>query len=663
MCGIYGQYNPAGADPVLIERMARRLAHRGPDGYGTYHRGALAFGAGRLAIIDLAAGVQPIFSEDRSIAVVFNGEIYNYKALRAELERAGHVFATHTDTEVIVHGYEQWGAAVFEHLRGMFGIGIWDEPQQQLLIARDRLGEKPVYYAALAGGEFLFASEAKALFEHPGLRAAVNHEMLPHFLLLGYVPPPRTLFAGVDKLAPGEYLIVNRDGIRRALYWQPIMDAAGAPDYDEAVEQVRAALLETVEMQMMSDVPIGAFLSGGVDSTGIVALMQRFSSQPVRTFTVGYDAPPGSVTDTKFNVDRRYAAVAAQALGTEHHEIMLRTDASLPALLPHLVYALDEPLSMPAIVQTAYVAALARLTGVPVLLSGEAGDELFLGYNHYRTDQQLERYLSIPPLLRRGVITPLLERLPFERGRKLARKSRQTDPVARYLEWLRRMEPARTAELLAGNVGGDMSADEAEAETGGDAGAASTALLARSLRRVLAEPRTPHFADRIAYADLRVALAENMNLRVDKMSMAMSVEARAPLQDYRLVELALRLPLSYKLRRGDFKTIFKDALGPAIPPEILKRPKWGFNPPASDWLRTTLRPLVEQTLTPERVASAGVFRPEAVAQVMQAHIVEHRYEMWPLWTTFIFHLWYGLYIDHSLTLDHTLSATDLYTAS
>jgi asparagine synthase (glutamine-hydrolysing) len=497
-----------------------------------------------------------------------------------------------------------------------------------------------VYYAALDGDEFLFASEAKALFEHLGLRAAVNCDVLPHYLLLGYVPPPHTLFAGVEKLAPGEYLRVTREGVRKALYWRPIMDASGAPDYGEAVEQVRAALLETVEMQMMSDVPIGAFLSGGVDSTGIVALMQRFSAQPVQTFTVGFDAPPGSPADLKFNVDRRYAAAAAKALGTKHHEIMLRADDSLRALLPHLVYAMDEPISMPTIVQTAYVAALARLNSVPVLLSGEAGDELFLGYNHYRADQQLGRFLSIPPLLRQGVITPLLERLPSEPARKLARKSRQTDPAARYLEWLRRMEPARTGELIAGDTNPEA--------------------LARWLRQVLAEPRSPHFADRIAYADLRVALAENMNMRVDKMSMAMSVEARAPLQDYRLVELALRLPLSYKLRRGDFKTIFKDALRTSIPQDILKRSKWGFNPPASDWMRTILRPLIEQTLTRERLAEAGVFRPEAVERLIQAHIVERKYEMWPLWTALVFHLWHGLYIDGSLTLDHALSASELY---
>ncbi|MEP7294394.1 MAG: asparagine synthase (glutamine-hydrolyzing), partial [Chloroflexota bacterium] len=531
------------------------------------------------------------------------------------------------------------------HLRGMFGVGIWDEPHQRLLIARDRLGEKPLYYASL-GDELIFASEAKALFEHPGLRRAVNHDALPSFLLLGYVPPPQTMFAGIEKLSPGEVLLLERGQIRKALYWQPVMDASHPPDYPEAVKQVRAALLETVEMQMMSDVPIGAFLSGGVDSTAIVALMQRLSSKPVQTFTVGFDSPPGSVEDTKFNVDLRYAAGAAKAIGTEHHVITLKQDHSLVALLPHLVYALDEPLSMPTIVQTAYVAALARLNGVPVLLSGEAGDELFLGYNHYALDRVVERYQRLPALLRSSLLTPLMERLPSDGLRKLARKSRQTEPAGRYLEWLRRVEPERIAVLLSTVSRGTDPSGYGELNT--------------QLAAVLGEPRSPHFADRLAYADLRLALAENMNLRVDKMSMAMSVESRAPLQDYKLAELALRLPLSYKLRNGESKAVFRDAIRDLIPADVLKRPKWGFNPPASDWLRTCLRPLVEQTLTPERVAEVGIFRPEAISGIIQAHIVEHKYEMWSLWTALVFHLWHGLYIDGSITLDHTLTAGELY---
>jgi asparagine synthase (glutamine-hydrolysing) len=646
MCGIYGHYHPLGADPALIERMALRLAHRGPDGAGAYHCGSLAFGAGRLAIIDLAAGVQPIFSEDRRAAVVFNGEIYNYKVLRSELERLGHHFVTHTDTEVIVHGYESWGIGVLERLRGMFALCIWDEPQERLLLARDRLGEKPLYYAALPDGEFLFASEAKALFEHRPLRRAVNREALPYYLILGYAPPPHTLFAGVEKLAPGEYLLVERGAIQHGRYWQPVMDASDAPDYAEAVRQVRERVFEAVEMQMMSDVPIGAFLSGGVDSTAVTAIMQRASSQLVQTFTVGFRAEPGSKADVKFNVDARYAARVAQKLGTDHHVITLRDGdgGSLASLLTALTYSMDEPVIEPTIVQTAYVAALARVSGVPVLLNGEGGDELFLGYNHYKTDALLDRYLSIPRLLRDRAMTPLLEHLPprFDGLRKLARKSRQTDPAARYLEWLRRLEPQRLPDLLTNG------ASDGGFET-----------VARALRSALAEPNTRQFADRLAFADLRLALAERMNARVDKMCMAMSVESRSPLEDYRLVETALSLPARYKLRSGETKAVFRDAIRDLVPTEVLNRPKWGFTPPASEWMRTTLRPLVERTLTPERVAAAGYFRPEAVQRLIQDHVFERKYEMWGLWSALVFHLWHALYIDESLTPE-AIQPADLY---
>jgi asparagine synthase (glutamine-hydrolysing) len=647
MCGIFGHYYyPVGADPALIERMARGLAHRGPDGYGVHCERRLAFGAGRLAIIDLSAPAGPIFSEDCHVGVVFNGEIYNYKALRADLERAGHVFATHTDTEVIVHGYEQWGVCVIERLRGMFALCLWDALEDRLLLARDRLGEKPLYYATPSEGEFVFASEAKALFEHSRLQARVNPDLLPHFLILGYAPPPHTMFAGIDKLAPGERLIVQRGVIHREFYWQPHLEAVDPPPYDEAVKQVRAALEETVTMQMMSDVPIGAFLSGGLDSSAVVALMARHSSKPVQTFTVGFDYPPGSKGDQKFNVDARYAKLVSERLGTEHHIITLRENESLSSLLPHLIYAMDEPVAIPTIVQTTYVAGLARKQGVPVLLNGEAGDELFLGYNHYRLDQRLDRYLRLPSFLRDGLLNPVFERLSgarFENFRKLARKARQTDPAARYLEWLRLISPDRLPDLLM---------DTTLANEGGE-------QVNAGLRPLLAMPCTPHFADRTAYASLRLPLPENGNVRVDKMSMAMSVEARSPLEDYKLVELALRLPLEYKLRRGDFKTIFKDAVADIVPREVLTRPKWGFNPPASDWLRRPLRPLVDRFLSPEYVASVGVFRTETITAALESHR-SGGYELWPLWTALVFHLWHALYIDHSLTLDHTLTPDDLY---
>jgi len=645
MCGIFGQLHPLQADPALIERMARRLAHRGPDGYGTYHHERLAFGAGRLAIIDLSAPAGAIFNEDRCIGVVFNGEIYNYKLLRTELERLGHVFQTKTDTEVIVHGYESWGIDVLTRLRGMFAIGLWDQANGRLLLARDRLGEKPLYYTRLADGQLLFASEAKALFEHPGVVRAVNHDAMPAYLTLGYVPPPMTLFAGIEKLAPGQYLISEGGEIRKGLYWQPVMDASNAPAYPDAVKLVREKVIETVEAQMMSDVPIGAFLSGGVDSSAVVAIMSRATSQPVKTFTVGYEAEAGSAYDKKFNQDVDYAAEVARALKTDHHLITMKaSDAGfLASLVTRLIYMLDEPITDATVILTAYVSALARINRIPVLLSGDGGDELFGGYNHYKTDQVLSRYLALPGLLRSSILTPMLERLPgsrFDGARKLARKSRQTDPARRYLEWLRWIEPERHTELL-NHAGGGFEA------------------VAQILRPVLAEPRTNAFTDRIAYTDMRLRLAEYWNCRVDKMSMTMSIESRAPLQDYQLAELALSLPLSHKLRGGQTKAVFKDAMRDLVPESVLTRSKWGFNPPTSGWMRGILRPLVESTLSRERVETAGVFRYEAIQRLIHDHIHEGKYEMHALWSALVFHLWHAQYIDGSIT-PQTVTPDELY---
>jgi asparagine synthase (glutamine-hydrolysing) len=648
VCGIYGLFSSRGAaDPLLIERMARVLAHRGPDGYGVYHHGPLAFGAGRLAIIDLSAPAGPIFNEDHSVAVVYNGEIYNHRLLRSELEALGHRFATGTDTEVIVHGYEQWGDGVLERLRGMFALCLWDEPHERLLLARDRLGEKPLYYAQV-GDEFLFASEIKGLLEHPGLARVVDADALLTFLVLGYIAPPRTMFEGIHKLAPGERLIVDRSGQRHERYWQPVMDtwqAPGGANYDKMVRQVRDLLVQSVEMRMMSDVPLGVFLSGGVDSTAIAAIVSRALDRPVQSFTVSFDMPPGSGSDRKFNVDARYAELASRSLKTEHHAITIGWDESLRALFPHLVYAMDEPLAQPAIVQTAYVSALARLSGVPVLLSGDGSDELFAGSPSCGADRVLERYLRIPGLLRQRILTPLLERMParFDRVRKLAHKSRDTEPARRYLHWERRLE----LESLPGLMSDPTLADQ------------SFLMVRRILHPVLDAPRSPHFADRIAFTTLNLWLAEDSNMRVDKMGMAMSIEARAPFEDHHLVDLALHTPLQYKLRNGDFKVVLKDAVRDFVPPEILARPKWGFFPPCSEWLRTVLRPLVDEHLSPDRVEAAGFFQPAAVSQVIDNHMSKRSYELWPLWTLLVFHLWYALYIDRSLTLDHTLTPEEL----
>ncbi|MCC6617217.1 MAG: asparagine synthase (glutamine-hydrolyzing) [Anaerolineae bacterium] len=644
MCGIFGHYvraRGASADPALIERMAKRLVHRGPDGFGTYHAGRLAMGAGRLAIIDLSAPAGPIFNEDRTVSVVFNGEIYNYRELRTELERAGHHFRTATDTEVIVHGYEQWGSDVVKRLRGMFALCLYSEHDERMLLTRDRAGEKPLYYAFL-DDEFIFTSEIKALFEHPHMPTQVNASAMPLYLTFGYVPPPQTLFAGIEKLAPGELMILERGVlVHRERYWQPYMDTTGHDfRYADAVRQVRTAVTEAVETRMISDVPVGAFLSGGLDSTAVVALMAQATPNPVRTFTVGFDFGADAKNDQKFNVDMRYARVAADHYRTDHHSITIKVDDRLTDLLPRLVWHMDEPVAQQSIIQTAYVSALARRMGVPVLLSGDAGDELFAGYTHYRADRLLESYQSILPPLRNRVLSPLLSRV--QRTEKLIEKSRIISPAARYLAWMRMIDPAHLPGLLQ---------DQALARSASE-------HVSAIFDPILLRPKTAHFADRIAYASFNLWIAEDSNMRVDKMSMAMSVEARAPLEDHPLVDLAFRLPLEYKLRGGDFKRVFKDAVRDLIPAAILKRPKWGFVPPTSEWLRTVFRPLVERYMSPERLHASGIFNARQVCELVEAHRAKRSYELWTIWPILVFQLWHALYIERDLTVA-PLTATEL----
>ena len=652
MCGIFGHYQIDGSsNHDLVRQMAVRLAHRGPDGDGTYQSsdGVLAFGAGRLAIIDLDAPAGPLFNEDKSVSVAFNGEIYNYRDLRRELETAGHVFATGTDTEVGVHGYEQWGVGVLERLHGMFALAIWDERERRLTLARDRTGEKPLYYTEIDGG-LLFASEIKVLLLHPNLRPAVNPDAIPHFLAVGYTPPPLTMFAGVSKLAPGEMLTFDADGATTRRYHTFTMDTRRTPmPYNDAVAAVREALTEAVEMRLMADVPVGAFLSGGLDSTAVVALMAQAMGRPVETFTVGFDFSDDPSNDHKFNVDQRHGADAAQILGTHHHEITVNMGTSLANVFPHLVAALDEPVAQHAIVQTAYVAALARTHDIPVLLSGDAADELFLGYRHYPADQQLTRYLAVPRLLRHGLLDRVFAAQPWSDAlQALAHKSAHDEAaVRRYLAWMRVTGVDDAAVLTNGRL------------TYLDA----FATVEKSLLPLLDAPQTPHFAERIAYTSLRRWVAEDSNMRVDKMTMLASVEARAPFQDPALVDLAFSLPLDYKLRGGVRKQILKDAVRGLVPNAVIERRKRGFAPPSSDWMRGALRPLVEKYLSWDYVAAVGIFSPDEVARRVGAHHTRQAYHLWTVYPLLVFHLWHALYIDGSLTLDGPMTAERLVSGS
>lgn len=645
MCGICGifNHNQEPIEQAILKRMTDAIAHRGPDGEGYYCDNGVGLGFRRLAIIDLNTGDQPIFSENRQIVTIFNGEIYNYRNLRQELEAAGHVFSTQTDTEVLVHGYEQWGIDFVHKLRGMYAFALWDK--HRLILVRDRMGQKPLYYAQW-DEHFVFASEIKAILSHSSARRALNCDALPEYLSLGYILPPNTLFEGIYKLPPGSILILEhgKNPVVRE-YWSPSLNIASTRSAQENVERVRQKLAEAVESQMMSDVPLGTFLSGGVDSTTITALTGKFTGQPVESFTVGFDYAGDSIGDKKFNVDLHYAREAANFLNCHHHEIVMRHDSILAKLLPQLVYALDEPIADTAIIQTLFVNALARHAGVPVLLSGDGADEIFAGYPFFQQAQRVQKYQQlIPSPIRNRIIHPLIGLFPksgrFAPLHKLAEKSQLTSAGEHFLTWENNLSFKQIhAALHHKNV----------AQNG-------TQNLLTRLNDLLTPLESAAMADKVGYARLRLWLAENSNIRFDKMSMWMSVEARSPFQDHEMVDLALSIPISQKLPG---KVVLKEAVADLIPASVINRPKWGFTPPASDWLRTIFRPLVDTYLLSDEKLNASGFDPHFVKPLVEAHLNRTSYHLNEVWNLLIFQLWFALYIEQSLDFGERWSASEV----
>jgi len=643
MCGICGIWhqnsNPLSIQKPILKKMTKRLRHRGPDSDGFHIKKQIGLGFRRLAIIDLNTGDQPIYNEDKSIVTIFNGEIYNYQNLRTELTSAGHLFTTNTDTEVLVHGYEEWGADLPQHLRGMFAFAIWDNNQKRLLLARDRMGQKPLYYARYKE-TFVFASEIKALLEHPLAYRALNTVAIPEYLSLGYVSPPRTLFQGIYKLPPATTLLLETDGAERHLkYWEPITQPNKTVSEKAYAEQIRHQLEQAVDMRLMSDVPLGTFLSGGIDST----LITKLVGNGVSSFTVGFDYEKQSTGDHKFNVDLHHARQAAKTLNTQHHEIILKHDDLLTQLLPQIVYALDEPIAESASIQTLFVTALARANGIPVLLSGDGSDEIFGGYPFFEAATRVQTYTEqIPTTLRENFLNPMLKRLPsnrFSMLQKLAEKSELDSRAAHFLTW----DANFNAQQIHHIINNKKLAEE------------GTDILLDKLNELLQPIESHHIADWVGYAKLRWWLSEDSNMRYDKMAMWMSVESRAPFEDHELVELALQIPLQYKLPN---KAILKHAIQDLLPQHVLNRPKWGFNPPMSDWLRGPLYPLVETYLSKERLEANGL-NSSAIHQILTDHITRKGYYMNELWNLLMLQLWIAIYIDESLVVTEHWSADDL----
>ena len=627
MCGIYGILALDGTrrhDTAVLARMGDAIVHRGPDDSGAISDAELLLGMRRLSIIDVAGGHQPISSEDGQVVVVCNGEIYNFRQLRRELEAAGHRFATHSDSEVAVHAYEQHGDAFLDKLDGMFGLALWDRRRRRLIVARDAIGIKPIYYR-LDGRELMFASEAKALLAVPGVPTRLDQAALAQYLSVGYVAAPNAIFEGMSKLEPGTALIAEDGQVRKHRYYRLPAQIDGSRSEQQWVEAVRAELERSVRDQMVSDVPIGAFLSGGIDSSAVVAFMSRHSSQPVKTYSIGFQ---GSTGAQLYN-ELPYARQVAEQFGTDHHEIVVQPDVA--TLLPDLIWHMDEPISDAAFITTYLVSKFAR-QDVTVILSGVGGDELFGGYKRYLDEHYRSLYRRIPGPIRSGLMAPLAQLLPSDRHSPLLNKLRLAKAFIaadslpfeeRYRAYMQVFDADERRALLK----------------------CHPALFDDCIARGFADSQAKEPLRQLMDVDFATQLPDDLLMLTDKMSMAVSLECRVPLLDQRLVELAAGMPGSLKMRGGELKHVMKRALAGVLPDSILHREKRGFGAPMGAWLRVELAPVLRDVLSRESVTRRGLLDPDAVERTIREHEQQKADRTDHLLALINLEIWCRLYLD------------------
>jgi asparagine synthase (glutamine-hydrolysing) len=624
MCGIIGQVRPPASpvDPELGDRMCALLEHRGPDARGIHREANVALGIQRLRVIDLDTGDQPVYNEDRSIVVVLNGEIYNYRELRDELGRRGHRLATRGDTEVIAHLYEEYGVDCVRRLHGMFAFALWDARRRQLLIARDRVGKKPLLYC-LRDGVLSFASEMGALLGDEEIPRQVDHEALDAYLALGYVPAPLTALRGVRKLPPAHTLTLRDGKAELQRYWK--LDYAtkltGVPT-EELCERVRAGLWAATRRRMVADVPLGAFLSGGIDSSAVVAAMAAQSAEPVRTFSIGFD-------HQEFD-ELPHARRIAERFGTVHEEFQVRADAI--EIVPKMVRHYGEPFADASAIPSFYLSELTR-RHVTVALNGDGGDESFGGYTRYVANALAGRLDLIPGVLR-GAVARAGARLPAggrvtsvrNKARRLAgtlaleRPERYTS----YMSWWDRPQRSElySPEFAAG------AGPAAEAIAASWAGASGEAVI-----------------DKMLEVDVETYLVGDLIAKIDIATMAYGLEARSPFLDHELMQLAASIPASLKVRRSEKKWILREALRGQLPDEILDRPKQGFSVPLSSWLRTDLRSWARDVLLDPGTLGRGYFEPEAVSRLLDRHAAGADGDDKRIWSLLMLELWHREFVD------------------
>src|ERR1700761_5787749 len=625
MCGIAGYVSvrPSEDSEAILKRMTDAIAHRGPDDCGYYHDAFAHLGHRRLSIIDVAAGHQPMANETGSHWIIYNGEIFNHREIRPSLEQAGHRYQTHCDTETLLHAYEELGQRSVELYRGMFAYAIWDREKRRLFCVRDRLGIKPFYYF-WNGRVFVFASEIKALLAHPAVGAELEEQVLPEYLAFGYVSEERTLFRGIRKLMPGHHLTLDVSGPEPALqirqYWDPPPAVPAQAGEAELIAETRQRLEETVRMRLMSDVPLGMFLSGGVDSSAIAALTRRLTSGPVKTFSVGY-------AEEQFS-ELSYAAQVAAVIGTDHHEIRVGIDDFFNEL-PRLIYHEDEPITWPSSVSLYFVSRLAARE-VKVVLTGEGSDEIFGGYERYRwnlINTRAARAYAVLPVFIRKALSNQLQTSTLLRA-SLRRKLRHSF-VGR---------DASIESLFLDNFYGAFSREEQNSLLGSEPGA----VYGNYLRYWNAREQDSLLA-RMLYADQKTYLVELL-MKQDQMSMACSIESRVPLLDHKLVEFSTTIPDSLKIRGGTQKYILKRAVEDLLPREIIHRKKMGFPTPVRQWLLDRRAEPLYEALRDRRGFIASIVNSSAMDSLISRHLARQEDATDRLWRLLNLQVWGDLFL-------------------
>lgn len=623
MCGICGEWNPNGVSQDKLKRMADAIFHRGPDDDGYYINGEIGLANRRLSIIDLSTGKQPIANEDDSIWIVFNGEIYNYPELREDLLRRGHQFRTKTDTEVIIHLYEEYGVESVKRLRGMFTFAIWDIPRKRLVIARDPLGQKHMYYQ-FRNGRFIFGSEMKALFED--VKPELNPKAMHQLFSLRCIPDEDTLFDGILKLPAAHYLVLENGNLTIAPYWDLRYTPKLQGTEDELLVQLRELLVKTVESHMLSDVPLGTFLSGGIDSSLITAIMCKLSDRPVKTFSIG-------VQEDDFN-ELPYARMVAEKYKTEHHEFIV--ESNLVAGLPEMMWFMEEPVDPFAF--GVYSVSKLAAQHVKVALGGDGGDEMFAGYDRYFGNQIVDLYTMIPEPARRYLIEPIIKRLPdnFSYNNRVQKlrwmmsmsSASEGDRYAQSASFLR-FSHAHKQALYSDNLWSKLS-DVHSIDW---------------LIRYYNAPNASDAVDKMLYTDVRTRLADHLLMVADRMTMAHSLEGRSPYVDHALVEFVAALPANIKLKGRHLKHALREVSRHYLPEELVERPKRGFSFPLAYWFRGELRPFAEKLFRQSRMAEAGYFRRDAMLNLLNEHAegkTDHNYRLWLLLNI---ELWYRLFVE------------------